>query len=217
MLFARPLVTDTKGESIYKVVEIFFQEKEIPMYNIIACATDGAPAMVGRHRGFISYLKNVLPEVFAIHCVVHREHLVAKHLSGRLHNSLHIVITVVNKIKVSAHKERIFRQLCHKNETEFERLLLQTEVRWLSKGKCLSRFYSLLDTILEFLEEENPQLMQLVRATKSDVAYLADIYDEFNAMNLKLQGNLVSLVKCKTVVVSFIGKLTLFKQNIGRR
>ena len=42
MLFARPLVTDTKGESIYKVVEIFFQEKEIPMYNIIACATDGA-------------------------------------------------------------------------------------------------------------------------------------------------------------------------------
>ena len=129
MLFARPLVTDTKGESIYKVVENFFQEKEIPMNNIIACATDGAPAMVGRHRGFISYLKKAIPEVFAIHCVVHREHLVAKHLSGRLHNSLHIVITVINKIKASALKERIFRQLCHKNETEFERLLLHTEVR----------------------------------------------------------------------------------------
>ena len=138
MLFARPLVTDTKGESIYKLVENFFQEKEIPMYNIIACAIDGAPAMVGRHCGFISYLKNVLPEVFAIHCVVHREHLVAKRLIGRLHNSLHIVITVVNKIKASALKERIFRQLCHKNETEFERLLLQTEVRWLSKGMFLS-------------------------------------------------------------------------------
>ena len=217
MLFARPLVTDTKGESIYKVVENFFQEKEIPMYNIIACATVGAPAMVGRHRGFISHLKNVLPEVFAIHCVIHREHLVAKHPSGRLHNSLHIVITVVNKIKASALKERIFRQLCYKNEAAFERLLLHTEVRWLSKGKCLSRFYSLLDTILEFLEEENPQLMQLVRATKSDVAYLADIYDKFNAMNLQLQGNIVTLVKCKTVVSSFIGKLTLFKQNIGRR
>ena len=57
MLFARPLVTDKKGEYIYKVGEILFQEKEIPMYNIIASA------MVGRHRGFISYLKNVLPEV----------------------------------------------------------------------------------------------------------------------------------------------------------
>ena len=59
--------------------------------------------------------------------------------------------------------------------------------------------------------------MQLVRATKSDLAYLADIYDKFNAMNLQLQGNVVTLVKCKTVVSSFIGKLTLFKQNIGRR
>ncbi|KAI6650102.1 hypothetical protein LOD99_6184 [Oopsacas minuta] len=36
-------------------------------------------------------------------------------------------------------------------------------------------------------------------------------------MNLQLQGNLVTLVKCKTVVNSFIGKLTLFKENIGRR
>ena len=54
MLFGRPLVTDTKGESIYKVVENYSQEKEIPMYNIIACATDGAPAMVGRHRSFLT-------------------------------------------------------------------------------------------------------------------------------------------------------------------
>ena len=95
MLFARPLITDTKGESIFKVVDNFFREKGIPMCNIIACATDGAPAMVGRHRGFISYLKNAVPEVIAVHCVVHREHLVAKHLSDRLHNSLNIVIKVV--------------------------------------------------------------------------------------------------------------------------
>ena len=110
--------------------------------------------MFGKHRGFISYLKNVLTEVFDIHRVGHREHLVSKHISGRLHNSLHIVITVVNKIKTSALRERIFHQLCHKNETEFQRLLLHTEERWLSKGKSLSRFYSILDTILEFLEEE---------------------------------------------------------------
>eukprot|EP00800_Vazella_pourtalesii_P020206 TRINITY_DN7060_c0_g1_i1.p1 TRINITY_DN7060_c0_g1~~TRINITY_DN7060_c0_g1_i1.p1 ORF type:complete len:141 (+),score=12.80 TRINITY_DN7060_c0_g1_i1:175-597(+) len=59
--------------------------------------------------------------------------------------------------------------------------------------------------------------MQLVRATKSDISYLADLYEKFNVMNLQLQGNLVTQVKCKTVVSSFIGKLKLFKQNIGRR
>ena len=36
-------------------------------------------------------------------------------------------------------------------------------------------------------------------------------------MNLQLQGNMVTLIKCKTVVSSFFGKLKLFKQNIGRR
>ena len=80
-------MTDTKGESIFKVVFNFFQENEIPLGNIIACATEGSPAMVGRHRGFIAYLKNYVTEIFAVHCVVHREHLVAKQLSCRLHNS----------------------------------------------------------------------------------------------------------------------------------
>ena len=47
-------------------------------------------------------MKSVVPEIFDIHCVVHREHLVAKHLSVRLHDSLNVVITVVNKIKYSS-------------------------------------------------------------------------------------------------------------------
>ena len=145
------------------------------------------------------------PEIFAIQCVVHREHLVAKHLSVRLHDSLNIVITVVNKIKSSALNDRIFRQPCHENETEFERLLFHTEVRWLSKGNCLSRFCSLFDTIVEFLEKANPQLIKDDQKAKFDVAYLSDIYDKFNAMNLQLQGSVVTLIKCKTVICSFIG------------
>ena len=36
-------------------------------------------------------------------------------------------------------------------------------------------------------------------------------------MNLQLQGNIVTLIKCKIIVSSFIGKLKLFKQNLGRR
>ena len=108
ILFAGPLVTYSKGESIFKVEESFFQEKEIPLRNIVGCATDSAPAMIGRHRGFISHMKSVVPELFAIHCVVHREHLVARHLSVRLHDSLNVFITVVNKIKSPALNDRIF-------------------------------------------------------------------------------------------------------------
>ena len=91
-LFARQLETDTKGESIFRVVEQFFKDKEIPLTNILSCATDGAPSMTGRYRGFVAYLKKAVPNVFTIHCVIHRQHLVAKNLSDRLHKPLDTVI-----------------------------------------------------------------------------------------------------------------------------
>ncbi|CAH2002910.1 unnamed protein product [Acanthoscelides obtectus] len=45
LLFARTLITDTKGESIFHVLKDYFIEKAIPLSNIISVASDGAPAM----------------------------------------------------------------------------------------------------------------------------------------------------------------------------
>ena len=59
-LFAKELETHTIGESVFQLVVGFFNEKEIPLTNIISCATDGAPSMLGRHQGFIKYLKEVV-------------------------------------------------------------------------------------------------------------------------------------------------------------
>ncbi|KAK4883805.1 hypothetical protein RN001_000076 [Aquatica leii] len=58
--------------------------------------------MVGRYRGFISYLKQNVSRVLAIHCVIHRQHLVAKNLSVRFHESLQLVIDAVNRIRSNA-------------------------------------------------------------------------------------------------------------------
>ncbi len=94
MLFAKKLVADCKRESIFKVVKGYMDEKQIPLSNILSCATDGAAAMVGRYKGFIGFLKAAVPDVHTIHCMVHRQHLVAKKLvlqkilAGRLHDSL---------------------------------------------------------------------------------------------------------------------------------
>ena len=99
MLFARSLMTDTKGETIFNEVATYFQENNIPLKNIIACATDGAPSMTGIYKGFIAHSKKAVPEVFCIHCVIHHQHLVAKKMSARLHDALTVVIKVVNHIK----------------------------------------------------------------------------------------------------------------------
>ena len=83
--------------------------------------------MIGRHRGFISFLKKkTVPAVLTMHRVIHRKHLVAKNLGGRLHKSMNTVITAVNKIKAHSLNSRLFRQLCIDSDEEFERVLLHT-------------------------------------------------------------------------------------------
>ncbi|XP_026317857.1 SCAN domain-containing protein 3-like [Hyposmocoma kahamanoa] len=217
LLFARTLETDTKGESIFNVLSNFFTEKSIPFTNIISVAIDGAPAMVGRYRGFISHLKRIIPGLTAIHCVIHRQHLVAKHLSDRLNRSLHFVIKAVNKIRSNALNTRLFAQLCDENDEDFQRLLLHTEVRWLSKGACLARFYSVFDSVLEFLESRDPDLKENLIKFKADIAYLTDLFKKFNDINLQLQGDSLNLIKTKGIISAFLGKLKFMKQNISRR
>uniref|UniRef100_A0A5S6QLU3 DUF4371 domain-containing protein n=1 Tax=Trichuris muris TaxID=70415 RepID=A0A5S6QLU3_TRIMR len=216
LLFAKELVTDTKGESIFRAIEEFFKEKNIPLTNIMTVATDGAPSTVGSHRGFIAHLKKVVPSVLTVHCVIHRQHLVAKRLSDRLSCSLQFVIAAVNKIKSKSLNERLFGQLCETNDEDFNRLLLHTEVRWLSKGTCLSRFYSLFDTVLEFLGDENAALRDNLKKFKSDIAYLTELYFKFNEMNLQLQGDDLNLIKTKAIISAFVSKLVIFKRNLGR-
>jgi len=97
-------------------MEEYLQEQNISLENITAVTTDGAPAMVGRYRGFATLLKQKAPHVVAVHCVLHRNHLVAKKLRGELHQALMICIRSINKIKSRPLNCRVFANLCEKND-----------------------------------------------------------------------------------------------------
>ena len=174
-LFAEQLKVDSKGSTVYKVVEQFFKQQGIPLSNVIACATDGAPSMVGRHRGFNSIFEKRSCGHLYNNCVIHRQHLVAKHLSDRLHKTLEIIIKTVYRIKAHSLNDRMFCQLCHKNKEDFERLLLHADVRWLSKGKCLRRFYDLYDAVLDFFKFKvlDEKMSTYLKSRGADVPYLS--------------------------------------------
>lgn len=154
--------------------------------------------------------------MLAVHCVIHRQHLVAKNLSGRLHESLQLVINAVNRIRSNALNTRLFSQLCEENDEIFHRLLLHTEVRWLSKGLCLTRFFALFETVLEFLDVKDPILKENLIRWKPDIAYLTDLFTKFNEVNLQLQGDSLNLIKTKSIISAFLARIRLMKQNIGR-
>ena len=78
MLFAKLLKTDMTGLSIFEARKSWFDENQIPFGNLVSCATDGAPFMLGKPNGFIAHIKKLSPSILAVHCVVHLHHLVAK-------------------------------------------------------------------------------------------------------------------------------------------
>ena len=170
------------------------------------CCGNGAPSMTGTYKGFVAYLEKAISGVFGIHYVIHRQHPVSKKLSGRLHDAFHIVIKVVSHIKSNSLQDRLFRESCNQNGEDFERLVLHTEVRWLSKGSCLQRFIILWDSIVSFLAN-----------TQQNVLYLSDIFEKLNSLNKQLQGKDADLISSKGAIVALLRKLQLYKNNIRRR
>uniref|UniRef100_A0AAV2IVT7 SPIN-DOC-like zinc-finger domain-containing protein n=1 Tax=Knipowitschia caucasica TaxID=637954 RepID=A0AAV2IVT7_KNICA len=52
-----PLKTSTRGIDIYNVVKGYVVDKKFPIRKLVSITSDGAPAMTGRHNGFIAHCK----------------------------------------------------------------------------------------------------------------------------------------------------------------
>ncbi|GFS60408.1 SCAN domain-containing protein 3 [Trichonephila clavipes] len=154
MLFCKRLKSTTTFKDIFNKLKNYLDVNDIPMKNITSCAADGAPNMMGKKNGCLKLMKDANPEMILVHCVIHRQNLVAKNISLVLNEVLHTVIKCVNVIKASAKCERLFKLFCEEQNEDHVRLLLHTEVRWLSKGNCLKRFMELFDTLSDFLNDK---------------------------------------------------------------
>lgn len=66
-----------------------------------------------------------------------------KKISAEL-NSVHTdIVKVVNYVKSIALNSRLFSLLCDNMEADNKQLLLYAEIRWLSRGKFLSRMFEI--------------------------------------------------------------------------
>lgn len=64
---------------------------------LITVSTDGAPSMVGCENGFVTLLKNDLPNLFGTHCIAHREAFAASDASKKILEFLYVE-KIANKV-----------------------------------------------------------------------------------------------------------------------
>ena len=217
MVFCKSLETTTSAADIYDKLNNYLHVNNIPIENITSCAADGAPVMMGKKKGCLKLMKDENPEMIVVNCVIHRENLVAKNITPVLNEVLRSVIKCINSIKANAKCERLFKQFCENEDADYVRLLLHTEVRWLSKGNCLKRFMDLYNVLSDFLSDK-PEMKHLQTVDgKAFVSYLTDIFEKLNLLNKQLQGSNKTLLDAKTKIFGFVSFIEVCQKNISNK
>lgn len=54
------------GETIFLCLEDYLKKHNVPLENITAVATNGAPAVVGHYSGFVALFKEKVPNVYTM-------------------------------------------------------------------------------------------------------------------------------------------------------
>ena len=209
LLLCSSLQGRTTGETIFDLVDSYLSASGLSWSNCVDVCSDGAAAMTGRHRGFVSRVKEVAHHVSSSHCILHREALAMKRIPDNLRSVLEGTIRIVNLIKARPLQSRIFKLLCEDMGSLHTSLLLHTEVRWLSRGRTLSRVFELREEIVMFSLENDNGAFESLRNPKwlQRLAYLADLFQKLNALNATLQGRQVDVFLAH-------GKIQAMKEKI---
>ena len=216
-LFCQPLETTSKAVDVFQMLFDFFDKTELSWSKLVGVCTDGAPAMIGANSGLISLVKQKNPAIQGTHCMIHKAALVSKTIPKRLHEHTSVVIKVVNYVKSSALNTRLFSKLCKDMDADHTSLLYHTQVRWLSKGNMLSCIFELREEVKLFLVAK--QKHDLLLAFGGDgfstylAYYLADIFEELNQLNKKLQGPGTNIIVHSDAINTFVAKLNLWRQR----
>lgn len=176
-------------------------------------------AMCGVMKGMTTRVKDVAPECKSTHCSIHREQLAVKKMPPDLDIVLKQVVKIVNTIKSRPLSVRLFNIMCDEMGSEYKTLLFHTDVRWLSRGKVLTRVFELRNEIKSFLYDSDDISKELFHDFKwlAKVAYLSDIFSALNNLNLSLQGKKITIFGVQDKIAAFLEKSKLWCKRLDRR
>ncbi|XP_061765907.1 general transcription factor II-I repeat domain-containing protein 2-like [Nerophis ophidion] len=210
----------TRREDIYKAISEMLNEKGIDLKKVVSIATDGAPAMLGREKGLVPRLREHHPGLLSYHCIIHQSVLCAS--LGEVYSEIMTtMMKLINFLRASsALQHHLLRTFLTEVDAAFDDLLVHNNVRWLSKGRVLERFWAIREELQVFLSQQNSakakQFLEFLQnAGKMEaVAFLADITSHLNDLNLKLQGKKNTVCALMSEVRAFQRNLELFKRDI---
>ena len=176
--------------------------------------------MTGRKNGLVALVQRKLEEegveeAIALHCIIHQQALCSKCL--KFDNVMSVIVKCINHIRSRGLKHQMFRAFLEEIESAYEDVLYFTEVRWLSRGNVLKRFFELRAEVIAFMEKVGMAVPVLSDPKwLMDLAFLVDITQELNVLNKKLQGHGLHVSAAYDNERAFYAKLVLWKDQLSQ-
>lgn len=207
----------TTGRDIFEAVSEAVEKMGLKWDKLCGVTTDGAPAMTGERKGMASMVcakvKESGGEAVRMHCIIHQEALCAK--TVQLGDVMNTVVKTVNIIRARGLYHREFQAFLSDVDAEYGDVLYHSDVRWLSRGSVLQRFYSLRSEIDQFLKEKGRPLHELSDPLwLADLAFLVDLTHHLNTLNKNLQGKEQLVPHLYAHMKAFCVKLRLFETQL---
>jgi hypothetical protein len=174
--------------------------------------------MMGRNNGFVGLLQKEMEvcgygKLISSHCIIHQENLCAKTLN--IPHVMSTVVKTINFVRSRGLHHRQFQSLLATMESEYGDLQYFTEIRWLSRGAMLARFFALREEIGLFMEEKGRPITELNKTEWiCDLAFLVDITQHLNDLNVRLQGKEQHIGLMMSHVKAFEVKLRLWAAQL---
>uniref|UniRef100_A0A8D8QN91 General transcription factor II-I repeat domain-containing protein 2A n=1 Tax=Cacopsylla melanoneura TaxID=428564 RepID=A0A8D8QN91_9HEMI len=125
------------------------------------------------------------------------------------------VIKIVNFIRSRGLNHRQFQAFLEEISAEYDDVPYFSQVRWLSAGRVLKRFYELRKEIEQFLlSKDQPTAVFSESERLSELAYLADITAHLNGLNTQLQGKNNLVTHLMDLITAFESKLDLWNRQL---
>ncbi|XP_037683700.1 zinc finger MYM-type protein 6 isoform X2 [Choloepus didactylus] len=205
------------GFAIFELINKYIDSKSLNWKHCVGLCTDGAASITGRCSGLRAKIQEVaMNKVAFTHCFIHREHLVAEKLSPCLHEILLQSAQILSFIKSNALNSRMLTILCEEMGSEHVNLPLHAEVRWISRGRILTRLFELRHEIEIFLNQKHSDLAKYFHDEEwvAKLAYLSDIFSLINELNLSLQGTMTTFFNLYNKIDIFKKKLKIWLKRI---
>ncbi|XP_075042389.1 SCAN domain-containing protein 3-like [Mixophyes fleayi] len=217
LLFCKSITAGTKAQDLFQIIDTFMSENNLDWTKCFGVCTDGGRSMSGCYGGLQALIRSKAPDALWTHCIIHREALASKQLSPPLNAVMESVLKVVNFIKTRPQKARFFKKMCEDMGSEHTSLLYYCSSRWLSCGNVLFRVFELRQELYSYLEEEVHECANYFLDTDflCKLAYLCDLFDKLNSLNLSLQGSNTHILKLSEKVTAFRKKLLLWKRKLN--